>query len=87
MDFYVVLGRAGERVAKRRRAQGRVGFSHRVTAVEAIKWFQQKVCIGCLFSDVLIHPFAVRRYYSAGQEEVIDHNGLCDPSSHAPVTH
>lgn len=45
MDFYVVLGRAGRRVAKRRRAHGRVGASHRVTKEEAIKWFQQKVRI------------------------------------------
>lgn len=42
MDFYVVLGRNGERVGHRRRAPGRVGFQHRVNAVEAIKWFQQK---------------------------------------------
>ena len=42
MDFYVVLGRAGARVAKRRRAQGRVGVSHRVTKDESVKWFQQK---------------------------------------------
>lgn len=43
MDFYVVLGRAGIRVAKRRRAQGRIGASHRVSKEEAVKWFQQKV--------------------------------------------
>ena len=42
MDFYVVLGRAGRRVGKRRRATGRVGASHRVGKDEAIKWFQQK---------------------------------------------
>ncbi|CAJ0600961.1 unnamed protein product [Cylicocyclus nassatus] len=42
MDFYVVLARAGSRVAKRRRAPGRVGPSHRVTRDEAVKWFQQK---------------------------------------------
>lgn len=44
MDFYVVLDRAGRRVAKRRRARGRVGHSHRVEKEEAVKWFQQKVC-------------------------------------------
>uniref|UniRef100_A0A0N5A842 60S ribosomal protein L11 n=1 Tax=Syphacia muris TaxID=451379 RepID=A0A0N5A842_9BILA len=42
MDFYVVLDRAGRRVAKRRRAVGRVGHQHRVTRDEAVKWFQQK---------------------------------------------
>jgi len=43
MDFYVVLGRAGTRVAKRRRAIGPIGSSHRVTKEESVKWFQQKV--------------------------------------------
>jgi len=42
MDFYVVLDRAGRRVAKRRRACGKVGHSHRVIKDETIKWFQQK---------------------------------------------
>lgn len=48
MDFYVVLDRAGRRVAKRRRAKGKVGVSHRVGKDEAVKWFQQKVCL-CLY--------------------------------------
>merc|ERR1712080_71158 len=42
MDFYVVLKRAGDRVAKRRRARSRVGFNHRLTAADSQKWFQQK---------------------------------------------
>ncbi|PIO68496.1 ribosomal protein L5 [Teladorsagia circumcincta] len=42
MDFYVVLDRAGRRVARRRRAPGRVGPSHRVYREESVKWFQQK---------------------------------------------
>ncbi|CAJ0937391.1 unnamed protein product, partial [Mesorhabditis belari] len=42
MDFYVVLDRAGRRVAKRRRAPGRVGPSHRVGRDESVKWFQSK---------------------------------------------
>ncbi len=40
MDFYVVLKRAGARVATRKRARGRVGIQHRVTKDEAKKWFQ-----------------------------------------------
>lgn len=44
MDFFVVIDRAGRRVAKRRRATGKVGASHRVTKDESVKWFQQKVC-------------------------------------------
>ncbi|TKR61702.1 hypothetical protein L596_028782 [Steinernema carpocapsae] len=42
MDFYVVLDRAGRRVAKRRRTKSKVGHSHRVTKEESVKWFQQK---------------------------------------------
>ncbi|CAD5229130.1 unnamed protein product [Bursaphelenchus okinawaensis] len=50
MDFYVVLDRAGRRVAKRRRAKGTVGNSHRVHREESIKWFQQK------FDGVILPP-------------------------------
>merc|ERR1719233_434477 len=42
MDFYVVLGRPGFNVAYRRRAKSRVGFPHRLTKDDAMKWFQQK---------------------------------------------
>ena len=41
MDFYVVLGRRGERVAQRKRAHGKVGYSHKVTRDEAVKWFER----------------------------------------------
>ncbi|KAF0990412.1 hypothetical protein HZS_180, partial [Henneguya salminicola] len=42
MDFCVVLGRAGDRVSKRKRNQSRVGLSHRVTYEEAMDWFKSK---------------------------------------------
>ncbi|XP_018327961.1 60S ribosomal protein L11 [Agrilus planipennis] len=42
LDFYVVLGRPGFNVAHRRRKQGKVGFAHRLTKEDAMKWFQQK---------------------------------------------
>ncbi len=42
MDFYVVLARPGKRVAKRRRAPGKVGIHHRVTKEEAIAWYKAK---------------------------------------------
>ena len=41
MDFFVVLGRRGERVAKRKHARGVVGKHHAVTRNEAIKWFEK----------------------------------------------
>merc|ERR1712026_292174 len=42
MDFYVVLGRAGYNVSKRRQKKAKVGFPHRLTKADAQKWFQQK---------------------------------------------
>merc|ERR1712189_133917 len=42
MDFYVVLGRPGARVARRRRCKSRVGASHRLVKEDAQKWFQKK---------------------------------------------
>merc|ERR1712127_720392 len=42
MDFYVVLGRAGARIAKRRRCRNRIGFNHKLQKEDAMKWFQQK---------------------------------------------
>ncbi|CUG89666.1 60S ribosomal protein L11, putative [Bodo saltans] len=41
MDFYVVLGRRGERVAHKKHKPGKVGFAHRVTRAESIKWFEK----------------------------------------------
>merc|ERR1719318_1895670 len=42
MDFFLVMGRPGYRVAKRRRAKGKVGCPHRCNKEESMKWFQQK---------------------------------------------
>jgi large subunit ribosomal protein L11e len=40
MDFYVVLGRAGYRVARRKHATARVGACHRISKGEAQEWFK-----------------------------------------------
>lgn len=42
MDFYVVMGRHGARVARRKRCKGRVGNSHKTNQDESITWFKQK---------------------------------------------
>jgi large subunit ribosomal protein L11e len=42
MDFFVCLTRAGARVARRKVRHGRVGFPHKITKDDAIKWFQDK---------------------------------------------
>lgn len=43
MDFFVVMGRPGFRVARRRRCQNKVGAPHRVDAQETMEWFKTRV--------------------------------------------
>lgn len=40
MDFYVVLKRPGNRIAKKKRKRGRVGNFQKVTKQEAQDWFK-----------------------------------------------
>ncbi|KAG5368176.1 60S ribosomal protein [Yarrowia sp. C11] len=42
MDFFVIIGRPGYRVARRKRCRASVGINHRVTKDDTIKWFKQK---------------------------------------------
>merc|ERR1712214_256104 len=42
MDFFVVLERPGQRIARRRRCQSRIGAPHRLGKEDAQKWFQVK---------------------------------------------
>ncbi|KAL6939786.1 60S ribosomal protein L11 [Hanseniaspora osmophila] len=42
MDFYVVMGRPGNRIARRKRCRAAVGNSHRVAKDDTIQWFKQK---------------------------------------------
>jgi large subunit ribosomal protein L11e len=42
MDFFVVLERPGYRVAKRRKCQSKIGKPHKLTKVDAMKFFQSK---------------------------------------------
>merc|ERR1712141_29494 len=42
MDFYVVLGRPGFSIPQKKHKRGRIGFQHRVTRDQSMKWFQQK---------------------------------------------
>lgn len=42
LDFFVVLGRPGTRITKRKMKRSRMGFGHRVKKEDAMKWFQSK---------------------------------------------
>jgi large subunit ribosomal protein L11e len=42
MDFYVVMGRKGNRVARKKHCNARVGFPHRVTKDETVAWYKKR---------------------------------------------
>jgi large subunit ribosomal protein L11e len=42
MDFYVVMGRPGQRVARRKQKKARVGFQHKVKKEDTMAWFKQR---------------------------------------------
>ena len=45
MDFYVILGRPGKRIARRKHARGKFGKFQRITSDDAKQWFTEK-CAG-----------------------------------------
>jgi large subunit ribosomal protein L11e len=55
MDFYVVMGRPGNRVAKRKIKRARIGTKHRVVKEDTMAWFKSRfegiilVCISTFF--------------------------------------
>ena len=42
MDFYVVMGRPGQRVTRRKQKTARVGSQHRVKKEDTMSWFKQR---------------------------------------------
>ena len=42
MDFYVVMGRKGNRVSRRKKCRSVVGNNHRISKEETMAWFVQK---------------------------------------------
>ncbi|KAJ2604108.1 60S ribosomal protein L11 [Coemansia sp. RSA 1722] len=42
MDFYIVMGRPGFRVSRRKHCRNRVGASHRITKQETQEWYKKK---------------------------------------------
>ncbi|KAJ3409889.1 60S ribosomal protein L11 [Chytridiales sp. JEL 0842] len=42
MDFYVVLGRPGYRVARKKAKHGRIGRPHKITKDETVAWFKKR---------------------------------------------
>lgn len=42
MDFFVIMGRPGMRIARRKQKVGRVGAPHRVRPEQTVAWFKQR---------------------------------------------
>lgn len=42
MDFYVVMGRPGNRVARRKRKTARIGSTHRIKKDDSMAWYKQR---------------------------------------------
>ncbi|KAH9942504.1 60S ribosomal protein L11 [Epithele typhae] len=42
MDFYIVMGRPGARVARRKQKKARVGFQHKIRKEDSMAWFKQR---------------------------------------------
>ena len=67
MDFYVVMGRPGGRVAKRKQKKARIGFPHRITREDTMAWFKQRfdgiILVSCIFVSVktVLIPFTMIR--------------------------
>jgi large subunit ribosomal protein L11e len=53
MDFYVVMGRPGARVARRKQRKARIGFGHRVRKEDTQAWFKQRFDGIILVSDIV----------------------------------
>src|ERR1700722_8326466 len=57
MDFYVVMGRPGARVARRKHRKARIGFQHRVTKDDTMSWFKQRfdgiILVSLCFTSLL----------------------------------
>ena len=57
MDFYVVMGRPGARVARRKEKKARVGSTHRIKKEDTMAWFKSRfdgIILVCLSPAVLL---------------------------------
>ncbi|KZS94468.1 ribosomal protein L5 [Sistotremastrum niveocremeum HHB9708] len=56
MDFFVVMGRPGARIARRKQQKARIGFSHRVKKEDTMAWFKQRfdgIILVCILLPLL----------------------------------
>jgi hypothetical protein len=85
MDFYVVMGRPGGRVARRKAKKARVGFQHRVKKEDTISWFKQRFDGIVLVCCTVCLPLRSLTQLFRPSKRVIASYFLCwhyDPSCH-----
>lgn len=70
MDFYVVMGRPGGRVAKRKAKKARIGFQHRVKKEDTMSWFKQRFD-GIILVSFLLSMYHPRRYWWISLEIIV----------------
>jgi large subunit ribosomal protein L11e len=82
MDFYIVMGRPGNRVAKRKIKKARIGHKHKVTKEDTMAWYKSRfegiilVCTSIFFPwTLLMLPFpffsCCRNEYSSSRLVVL----------------
>ncbi|KAH7920375.1 ribosomal protein L5 [Leucogyrophana mollusca] len=77
MDFYVVMGRPGARVARRKDRRARVGFQHRVRKDDTMSWFKQR------FDGIILPTWFARKVSIAAIHPSIRARGI-EHASYAP---
>jgi len=75
MDFYVVMGRPGARICRRKRAKARIGAPHRVTKEDAQQWFKQR--FDGVLSKKISHALSLFRVWIWSS-----HRGASKPCMH-----
>jgi large subunit ribosomal protein L11e len=88
MDFYVVMGRPGQRVARRKQRRSRVGFQHKVKKEDTMAWFKQRFD-GIILVSAHLFPLAVTIAHAARTEIDASYVILCPSISprHVLIAH
>ena len=81
MDFYVVMGRPGARVARRKQKKARIGFGHRVKKDDTMSWFKQRFDGIILVSTQIVEQvFRINIFLAE-----INHSLFCLSSTFVPL--
>jgi large subunit ribosomal protein L11e len=94
MDFYIVMGRPGNRVAKRKIKKARIGHKHRVTKEDTMAWYKSRfegiilVCTSIFFldsTDAAFPPFPLVAEMSIRRRALLYYS-YCAMTCHLPFT-